>query len=347
MGFRFRKSISFGKGVRVNLGKSGVTSVTFGKRGAPHVTVGNNGARAGASLPGTGLSYETRLDRPVRSSKTSPSRRASAGIKPNGTRVENISETAAYTQPAPVQQTDTRVTHAAVVSSTAASNAGQATPTPTGNGGAGAGKGPGGGGRRARRSKKRRWGRRILKVLAFIAVFIIGFAVGQTPVDPTATSQYRDLQQQLISEQSKNKGIQSQLDDLTKRVGDLDALQKQLDEQKSEQEKTQQDLEEKQSELDEREKNIAQREQEKQQREQEAIQAAQQQAQQKQAQSQQTQQSQSSQQSGSSTSQQSSGGGVLVAVCKDGTRSQSAPGAPNYRGMCSGHGGISQRLGRQ
>lgn len=40
MGFRIRKSISLGKGLRLNLGKSGVTSVTMGKRGAPHVTVG-------------------------------------------------------------------------------------------------------------------------------------------------------------------------------------------------------------------------------------------------------------------------------------------------------------------
>lgn len=31
MGFRIRKSISLGKGLRLNLGKSGVTSVTMGK----------------------------------------------------------------------------------------------------------------------------------------------------------------------------------------------------------------------------------------------------------------------------------------------------------------------------
>ena len=45
MGFRIRKSISLGKGLRLNLGKSGVTSVTMGKRGAPHVTVGKGGTR--------------------------------------------------------------------------------------------------------------------------------------------------------------------------------------------------------------------------------------------------------------------------------------------------------------
>ena len=57
MGFRIRKSISLGKGVRVNLGKKGVSSVSFGKRGAPHVTVGKRGTYVGASIPGTGISY--------------------------------------------------------------------------------------------------------------------------------------------------------------------------------------------------------------------------------------------------------------------------------------------------
>ena len=65
MGFRIRKSISFGKGFRVNLGKSGITSVTFGKRGAPHITTGRRGTRFGTPVvPGTGISYETRLDKP-------------------------------------------------------------------------------------------------------------------------------------------------------------------------------------------------------------------------------------------------------------------------------------------
>ena len=65
MGFRIRKSISLGKGLRLNLGKSGITSVTIGKRGAPHVTMGKDGTRFGTPvIPGTGISYETRLDKP-------------------------------------------------------------------------------------------------------------------------------------------------------------------------------------------------------------------------------------------------------------------------------------------
>lgn len=60
MGFRIRKGINLGKGLRLNLGKSGVTSVTMGKRGAPHVTVGK-GSRCGTLLPrSAGLFDEAR-----------------------------------------------------------------------------------------------------------------------------------------------------------------------------------------------------------------------------------------------------------------------------------------------
>jgi hypothetical protein len=39
--------------------------------------------------------------------------------------------------------------------------------------------------------------------------------------------------------------------------------------------------------------------------------------------------------------------GEFKAKCKDGTFSYSQPGAPDYRGMCSHHGGIDVKLGRQ
>ena len=45
--------------------------------------------------------------------------------------------------------------------------------------------------------------------------------------------------------------------------------------------------------------------------------------------------------------QQQNSSGSLVAVCSDGTRSYSSPGASDYRGMCSHHHGIAQKLGRQ
>lgn len=60
MGFNFRKSIKIAPGVRVNIGKKGVSSVSVGRRGAS-VNVGRKGARANVGIPGTGLSYSTKL----------------------------------------------------------------------------------------------------------------------------------------------------------------------------------------------------------------------------------------------------------------------------------------------
>ncbi|MBA0038808.1 DUF4236 domain-containing protein [Pantoea sp. BIGb0393] len=61
MGFRFRKSISIIPGVRMNLSTSGA-SLSVGPRGAS-VSFGKCGTFANLGLPGTGLSYRTRLDR--------------------------------------------------------------------------------------------------------------------------------------------------------------------------------------------------------------------------------------------------------------------------------------------
>lgn len=58
MAFRFRKSFKIG-GVRINLGKSGV-SASVGVKGLG-VGVGPRGPRMSASLPGTGLSYSARV----------------------------------------------------------------------------------------------------------------------------------------------------------------------------------------------------------------------------------------------------------------------------------------------
>jgi uncharacterized protein DUF4236 len=56
MGFRFRRRLNLFRGVSVNLGKSGITSVSAGVRGA-HFTVGRRGPRATIGIPGTGFSY--------------------------------------------------------------------------------------------------------------------------------------------------------------------------------------------------------------------------------------------------------------------------------------------------
>jgi hypothetical protein len=60
MGFRFRKSISIAPGVRLNIGKNGISSLSLGKRGVG-ISIGRNGTYGNISLPGTGLSYRTRI----------------------------------------------------------------------------------------------------------------------------------------------------------------------------------------------------------------------------------------------------------------------------------------------
>jgi hypothetical protein len=64
MGFRFSRRIKILPGVRLNVGLKGA-SISVGGRGAS-VTAGSRGVHANVGLPGTGLSYRTRLDRPVR-----------------------------------------------------------------------------------------------------------------------------------------------------------------------------------------------------------------------------------------------------------------------------------------
>ena len=57
MSFRFRKSISLGKGLRLNLGKTG-GSFSLGGKGAT-VNLGKRGERTTVGIPGTGISYTT------------------------------------------------------------------------------------------------------------------------------------------------------------------------------------------------------------------------------------------------------------------------------------------------
>ncbi len=58
MGFRFRKSIKIVPGVRINLTKKGVSSVSVGKRDAT-VNIGKKGTRGTVGIPGSGLSYSS------------------------------------------------------------------------------------------------------------------------------------------------------------------------------------------------------------------------------------------------------------------------------------------------
>jgi len=59
MPFRFRKSIKLAPGVRLNVGKR-ASSLTIGRRGAS-INFGSRGAHANVGIPGTGLSYRSKI----------------------------------------------------------------------------------------------------------------------------------------------------------------------------------------------------------------------------------------------------------------------------------------------
>jgi uncharacterized protein DUF4236 len=58
MGFRFRKSIKVLPGIRLNVGRKGINSLSIGGRGAT-TNIGKHGAHTTYSIPGTGISYRT------------------------------------------------------------------------------------------------------------------------------------------------------------------------------------------------------------------------------------------------------------------------------------------------
>ncbi|MEB1806484.1 MAG: DUF4236 domain-containing protein [Bacillaceae bacterium] len=61
MSFRFQKRVRVAPGVRLNISKRGISS-SIGPRGAS-LTVGKRGLYGNVGLPGSGLSYRTRIDR--------------------------------------------------------------------------------------------------------------------------------------------------------------------------------------------------------------------------------------------------------------------------------------------
>jgi hypothetical protein len=56
MAWRYRRRLRLARGLYLNLGKTGATSISLGTRGA-HLTLGRRGRRATVGLPGSGLSY--------------------------------------------------------------------------------------------------------------------------------------------------------------------------------------------------------------------------------------------------------------------------------------------------
>jgi hypothetical protein len=62
MPWRFQRGISIFPGVRINIGKGGV-STSLGPKGAD-VNIGKHGVTTDAGLPGTGLSYRQKIGKP-------------------------------------------------------------------------------------------------------------------------------------------------------------------------------------------------------------------------------------------------------------------------------------------
>jgi hypothetical protein len=58
--WRFHKSIKILPGIRLNVGKKGISSLSVGPRGAK-LNIGNKGTRLTTSIPGTGISHTTQL----------------------------------------------------------------------------------------------------------------------------------------------------------------------------------------------------------------------------------------------------------------------------------------------
>lgn len=75
MGVRFHRSVSLGKGARINFSKSG-PSLSVGHRGAS-LNIGKRGTYATFGIPGTGLSTRTKIGGSKRSHKSSSSHRSS------------------------------------------------------------------------------------------------------------------------------------------------------------------------------------------------------------------------------------------------------------------------------
>lgn len=278
MGFRIRKSISLGKGVRVNLGKNGISSVTFGKRGAPHVTVGKRGTYVGASVPGTGISYSQKIsdEKPAKAKKAKKNTKRSKADAAQLSLTTSPVETTVM--PYPSDADKLTLTNTTPVSNNEPSAPNGPTDPPTG-------------GKHTKKSKQpgswKRW-------IVIILVAVVALAIGNMSADPTQSSQYKQLEQQLTSQKQHNNKLQRQVDELNRKLDDIqdlkdqleqqkaeqDSQQKQLDQQQSEQEQKQQEQDQRQTQLDEREKNIAQREEAKKQaQEQQLAQVAQQQSQ--------------------------------------------------------------------
>lgn len=103
MGFRFRKSVKLGKGVKLNFGKKSA-GVSFGGRHGGVSINSRTGARARVSIPGTGISYSAKLSggKKRRGSSSRPTRvKASAGSAAGTAQKVNVRAQKALNPPKP------------------------------------------------------------------------------------------------------------------------------------------------------------------------------------------------------------------------------------------------------
>lgn len=95
MGLRFRKSIKLGKGVKLNLGKKSAGLSFGGKHGGISFN-SKSGARARVSIPGTGISYTTKLGGSSKKKSTKKNSSISHSSAPVTTQVEVNAKTYWY-----------------------------------------------------------------------------------------------------------------------------------------------------------------------------------------------------------------------------------------------------------
>lgn len=72
MSFRFKKSLKILPGIKLNISKNGLNSVTIGKPGAS-VNISKKRKQFTVGMPGTGLSYSQKLPSHTGTSSKSPS----------------------------------------------------------------------------------------------------------------------------------------------------------------------------------------------------------------------------------------------------------------------------------
>jgi Protein of unknown function (DUF4236) len=96
MGFRFRRTLKIAPGIKMNLGKTGL-SWSFGRRGA-HVTVGKRGITQSFGIPGSALSYVSRSSR--KSTRSRVRQIAAPGRAPMGR--QGVDPTRFKIEPQPV-----------------------------------------------------------------------------------------------------------------------------------------------------------------------------------------------------------------------------------------------------